>query len=123
MFLLVTKKTLPEVRDINKEIKRLTNIFVNLEESKKSLAVGPIKDLAFMRVTLEKLKDIVNNEGVIDEMDQGGYTIQRTHPALKSYNDMISKYNSSKQLLINLLPKEVAKEIDDEFETFVMNRD
>ena len=123
MFLLATKKTLPEVRDINKEIKRLTNIFVNLEESKKSLAVGPIKDLAFMRVTLEKLKDIVNNEGVIDEMDQGGYTIQRTHPALKSYNDMISKYNSSKQLLINLLPKEVAKEIDDEFETFVMNRD
>ena len=123
MFLLVTKKTLPEVRDINKEIKRLTDIFVNLEESKKSLAVGPIKDLAFMRVTLEKLKDIVNSEGVIDEMDQGGYTIQRTHPALKSYNDMISKYNSSKQLLINLLPKEVAKEIDDEFETFVMNRD
>lgn len=120
---MATKKTLPEVTAINKEIKRLTGIIEELDENKKALATGPIKDLAFMRVTLEKLKDIVNKEGVIDEMEQGGYTIQRAHPALKSYNDMIPKYNSSKQLLINMFPKEVATILDDGFESFVMKRD
>lgn len=120
---MVRKKTLPEVTAINKEIKRLTNIIKDLDENKKALAVGPIEELAFMKVTLKKLKDIVNEEGVIDEMEQGGYTIQRSHPALKSYNDMVPKYNATKQLLINLFPKEVATVIDDGFETFVINRD
>lgn len=121
---MASKKALPEVKEINKEIKRLRKIFDDLEidESKKSLAMGPIEDLAFMRVTLKKLKDIVNTEGVIDEMDQGGYTIQRTHPALKSFNDMIPKYNSSKQLLLNLLPKGTGNDLDDGFEAFVSKR-
>lgn len=117
------KKTLPEVTAINKEIKRLTNIIKDLDENKKALAVGPIEELAFMKVTLKKLKDIVNEEGVIDEMDQGGYVILRSHPALKSYNDMVPKYNATKQLIINLFPKEIAKIINDGFEEFVINRD
>lgn len=120
---MVTKKNLPKVAAINKEIKRLTSIIEELDENKKALAVGPIEDLAFMRATMENLKDIVKKEGVIDEMEQGGYTIQRTHPALKSYNDMVSKYNSTKQLLINLFPKEVVSMMDDGFESFVNKRD
>lgn len=123
VFLLVTKKTLPEVRDINKEIKRLTGIIEELDENKKALAIGPIRDLAFMRVTMEKLKDNVNREDIIVEMDQGGYSIEVINRSLKQYNDMIPKYNSTKQLLINLFPKEVVSLIDDGFESYVNSRD
>lgn len=123
MFLLVTKKTLPEVRDINKEIKRLTGIIEELDENKKALAIGPIRDLAFMRVTMEKLKDNVNREDIIVEMDQGGYSIEVINRSLKQYNDMIPKYNSTKQLLINLFPKEVVSLMDDGFESYVNSRD
>lgn len=123
MFLLVTKKTLPEVRDINKEIKRLTGIIEELDENKKGLAIGPIRDLAFMRVTMEKLKDNVNREDIIVEMDQGGYSIEVINRSLKQYNDMIPKYNSTKQLLINLFPKEVVNLMDDGFESYVNSRD
>lgn len=120
---MATKKTLPEVTAINKEIKRLTGIIEELDGNKKALAIGPIRDVAFMRVTMEKLKDNVNREDIIVEMDQGGYSIEVINRSLKQYNDMIPKYNSTMQLLINLFPKEVIAAMDDGFESFVMKRD
>jgi len=72
-----------------------------------------------MRATLSDLKDTVNMEGAIDEMCQGDYSILREHPAAKLYNTMIQRYSSVIKQLTDLFPKEVPKDLEDDFDIFV----
>lgn len=74
-----------------------------------------VQELAFMKVTLEDLKEEVNINGVVTEMPQGEYSIMRENPALKSYNTMIQRYNATiKQLddFINKFSPKVEDEVD-----------
>ncbi len=104
---------------IKKEINRLSKILVDVDENRKSVMQGLIEESAFMRVTLKQLKEEIDEKGPIDEMPQGDYTILREHPALKSYNTMIQRYNSVVKEVINLLPKADIKSLDDEFDIFL----
>jgi len=56
-------------------------------------------------------------------MPQGSYSILREHPAVKTYNTMIQRYTTVIKQLADLLPKELPKEDDDGFESFVSERD
>ncbi|WML38695.1 hypothetical protein RCG19_16020 [Neobacillus sp. OS1-2] len=110
-------------RLIKKEIKRLTELFKNLEENKKSAVEGLIQEAAFMRVTLAELKEDINTKGPIDEMEQGVYTILRASPSVTTYNSMIQRYTTVMKEILNLFPKKEAPCIDDDgFESFVMDR-
>ena len=104
---------------INQEIERLKPIFSEIEERKRDIVQGLIEDAAFMRATLSELKDTVNMEGAIDEMCQGEYSILREHPAAKLYNTMIQRYSSVIKQLTDLFPKEVPKELEDDFDIFI----
>lgn len=119
---MTTKKVLPIERQIKKEIKRLNDIFQDLDENKKKAAEGLIQEAAFMRSTLAELKNDINNNGPIDEMEQGDYTILRESPAVKTYNTMIQRYTTTMKELLNLFPKEVQKAMDDGFDAFVNER-
>ncbi len=59
-----------------------------------------------MSVTLDELKQEINNSGVIDEMPQGSYSILREHPAVKTYNTTIQRYSTLYKQLSELYPKE-----------------
>ena len=100
---MASKKELTKDDKIKKEVNRLNKILKEVDEKKKKTVEGLIKEAAFMRITLEELRDCINENGVIDEMCQGEYTI----------NDK----------LLALLPKEVVKEADDGFENFVFGRE
>ena len=104
---------------IKKEVARLTKLYKDLEGNKKQVAEGLIEEAAFMRKTLNDLKAIVEEEGTINEMEQGSYSIIREHPAMKTYNTTIQRYSNIIKQLTDLLPKEVAKEVDDGFDAFV----
>lgn len=115
----VDKETL-----VNREIRRLTNLFKDIDSNKRLTAKGLIEEASFMKATLQELKAMIDESGPIDEMPQGEYSILREHPALKSYNTMVQRYTNIINQLTNLHPKEeVKKELDDGFEAFIRKRD
>src|SRR5699024_9065360 len=103
---------------IEMEVDRLDEIFSSVDVDKKDAAQGLIEEAAFMRVTLQDLKDERNENGTVDVMPQGEYSIRRQSPEVQVYNTMIQRYNTTYKELFNLLPKEVASDIDEEFENF-----
>ena len=107
---------------ISAEIKRLAALFDGLEGKKKEVADGLIEEAAFMRVQLEELKAKLLKYGFLDEMPQGKYTITRESPYSRAYNSMIQRYTTALGKLAELLPKEVAAEVDDGFDDFLETR-
>lgn len=123
VVIVMSKKELtPKEKEIKKEISRLNRIFKDLEKNKKSVAEGLVQEAAFMRVTLRELKDDINSNGAIDEMQQGEYSILRESPTVKTYNTMIQRYTTVCKELFSLLPKDSPKVEDDGFDSFVMDR-
>ncbi|MFD2705467.1 hypothetical protein [Salibacterium lacus] len=116
----LSKQELRE-KAIKKEFNRLKRTFKNFDLDKKRLAAaeGLMQESAFMRVTLEELKKDITENGAVDEMSQGEYTIMRESPAAKTYNTMIQRYTTVNKELFNLLPKDKPKPEDDGFESFV----
>ena len=82
-----------------------------------------IEEAAYMRITLQELKEEIDKGGPIDEMQQGDYSILREHPALKAYNTMVQRYTNIIDKLTNLHPKEeIKREVDDGFDDFVNSK-
>jgi hypothetical protein len=120
---MATKKNLTKEEMIKKEMRRLKRIYKDLDGRKKQVVDGLIHEAAYMRATLDELRKMIDEKGPIDEMPQGDYSILREHPAVKTYNTMIQRYTTVMKQLTDLLPKEVPKEEDDGFESFVNERD
>ncbi|OYD06096.1 hypothetical protein [Paludifilum halophilum] len=120
---MARKKELTKEDRIKKEVRRLKRIYKDLEGKKKQVADGLIQEAAFMQATLEELRRMIDEQGPVDSMPQGEYSILREHPAVRTYNTMIQRYTTVVKQLADLLPREEPKEKDDGFESFVMERD
>ncbi|MED4530923.1 hypothetical protein [Metabacillus fastidiosus] len=118
----MVRKNIEKEKEIKKEAARLKRIFKELDANKKSASEGLIQEAAFMRATLTQLKEDINLNGTIDEMEQGGYSIMRESPAVKTYNTMIQRYTTVMKELLSLFPKEVPELKDDGFDAFVRER-
>ena len=66
-----------------------------------------------MKKTLNKLKKELVEKGVVTEMSQGKYSIDRANPALTQYNSMIKNYQSTVKQINDLLPKDSLDGNDD----------
>ena len=118
------KKKVDKDTLVNREINRLTNLFKDIDANKRLTAKGLIEEASFMKATLQELKEMIDEQGPIDDMPQGEYSILREHPALKSYNTMVQRYTNIINQLTSLHPKEeIKKEVDDGFDSFVLKRD
>jgi len=118
------KKELTKDEKIDKEIKRLKEIYKEVDQRKTKTLEGLIQECGFMRITLEELRKIINETGVVDEMPQGDYTILRESPYVKTYHTMIQRYTTANEKLLGLLPKEKeAPPKDDGFDNFVEGRE
>lgn len=107
---------------IKKEISKLRKYLNDIPKNKLTAAEGLIHEAAFMRATLKELKDIIDENGPIDNFVQGDNEFPREHPAVKSYNTMIQRYTTVCKELFSLSSKEPPKLENDGFEDFVMNR-
>ncbi|RKD21113.1 hypothetical protein BEP19_15680 [Ammoniphilus oxalaticus] len=112
------KNVTEKEKRIDKEKKRLKSITSELSKEKQEVADGLIDEIAFMRATLENLKAEINENGEVDIMPQGEYSIRRQSPELQSYNTMIQRYTTACKTLFDLLPDEVVVESSDDFENF-----
>lgn len=86
----------------------------SIDDDKKTICLGLLKELSFMNDTLEKLKKDIEDKGTIVVMCQGKYDIERTNPSLQSYNSLIKNYTSTSKQLFDMLPKDELS--DDDFD-------
>jgi hypothetical protein len=119
---LKKKEISSKEKEIKKEVTRLNKIFKEIGESKKALATSLIPEAAFMKATLNQLKEGINKDGVQIEMDQGSYTILVANPDVKTYNTMTQRFTTVIKELNNLLPPDIPKIGDDGFDEFVANK-
>ena len=91
------------------DLKKLKTVFVNLDDSKSQLALSLLNKVEFMEATLQKLQDRIDEQGVVTEMCQGKYNIDRANPALQAYNVTIKNYTSAIKQIADLLPDEAIK--------------
>lgn len=96
----------------------LKSVFEGLDNNKSKLALSLLDKAEFMEETLKELQIKVKTDGVVTEMCQGDYTIERENPALKSYNTTIKNYTAVIKQLNDMLPAKEEKPKDDGFESF-----
>lgn len=103
---------------IVKEIEKLNELFVMLDDEKRQLAERLIERVAFMTITLQILEDNIKTKGPTYLFKQGSQQMYVENPAQKSYNTMINRYTATYNSLFNLLPDDSAGDEDDEFDNF-----
>lgn len=81
----------------------------------RTLGLSLVSELRFMSSTLESLKKEIAEKGVVTTMSQGKYSIERSNPAIASYNTMVKNYNSTIKQIYELL-KPVSSDFTDDFE-------
>ena len=96
------------------EIRKSIN---GIEGSKRELALSLLDKAEFLEEVLAELKAKVKSDGVVTEMCQGEYSIDRENPALKSYNATIKNYASIIKQLSDMIPTKTDLKVDD-FESF-----
>lgn len=107
-------------KQIKKEIRKLRRLFKHLPADKRKAAEGLIQEAAFMKVTLEETRYIIDHEGVIENFEQGAQRFKREHPATKVYNTMINRYSNVCKQLFDMIPDpETSKTAEDELMAFV----
>lgn len=102
---------------MKKDLKELEKTFKSMNNDRGRLGLNLIDEAVFLSATLEKLKDVLMNEDIVVEMQQGTYSINRSNPALASYNTSIKNYQSLIKQINELLPKSEVS-IEDEFDDF-----
>ena len=100
-----------KIKPIN--FKNTKKLFNEMNNEKGMLGLALIKELEFMKKTLNKLKKELTEKGVVTEMSQGKYSIDRANPALTQYNSMIKNYQSTIKQINDLLPSESLDGYDD----------
>jgi len=114
---------LDKENQIKKEMLKLKRLFKNLPKDKQRAAEGLIQEAAFMRVTLEETRYIIDQEGIIEHFEQGAQKFLREHPATKVYNSMINRYTTVCKQLFEMIPDpETGKQAEDELMAFVKSR-
>lgn len=94
----------------------LKETFESVGGDKQKLADSLIDEAIFCGETLKKLKQEIENEGVVTEMCQGAYSIKRSNPALQCYNNTIKNYQALIKQIKELLPSDL--NVDDGFDEF-----
>jgi len=107
-------------RQTKKEMLKLRRLFKNLPKDKMKAADGLIQEAAFMKVTLEETRHVIDQEGILEKFEQGAQKFLREHPATKVYNTMINRYATVCKQLFDMVPDpEAGKQAEDELMAFV----
>lgn len=87
-------------------LKNIKSVFESKNDNKSKLGLSLLDKIEFMEKTLQDLQKKIKKDGVITEMCQGRYNIDRANPALQAYNVTIKNYTSAIKQIVELLPDE-----------------
>ena len=120
----LTKK---KQREIKKEIKRLEEIYKDIDVKRKDLLPGLIENAAFTRITLKYLAEDLKENGTTEMFSQSENQTpySRRRPEADLYNTMTGNYLKFIKQLDDMLPKAVEKPTEkiDFLDDFINSRD
>ena len=89
---------------IKREREKLAEVFAKMDENKRKTAEKLMA--AFMAVTLEDLRDSINENGCVSEYQNGENQFgTKKSPEVEVYNTMIKNYTTVIKTLCDLLPE------------------
>jgi len=95
---------------IKKRMAELTQIYSPLSAEKMSLALPLIQNAVFIEFQMRDLQDIIDDEGYIDEYQNGNNQFGKKQSAyLQAYNALVKSYNMINTRLEGMLPKTTGK--------------
>lgn len=103
---------------MKKSLSELEKTFKAMDNDKGKVGLELLVEAQFVKKTLERLRDEIDNNDLVMPMQQGSYSIDRSNPALKTYNTTITNYNKLIKQLTDLLPADNPKNKTDGFEEF-----
>lgn len=100
---------------INRELKRLQKIYENIETSRKKTVEKLINDAAFMAVTLEEIRLVIQRDGVVETYQNGeNQKGVKKSSAVEVYDKMVNTYSKVIKQLCDLLPEKVVRDEPEE---------
>lgn len=103
---------------MKKSLSELETTFKEMNNDRGKVGLDLLVEVQFMKKTLERLRKEIDDNDLVMEMQQGSYSIDRSNPALKTYNTTITNYNKLIKQMCDLLPSESSKTKSDGFEEF-----
>jgi hypothetical protein len=110
---------------VDKEIKRLINIFRKMPRDKFDTLEGIIEEAANIRMTMQDMRKELDATGWVDLFQQSNDVepYERTRPLANQYNSLNKNYQNLMKMLKESLPKDEPTESGDSFDDFVNDRD
>ena len=99
------KKEKTKEERISEELKRISDLFPDLDSKQRSAIMPLIQNAAFMKVSLEDLQEIINRDGVTEVYQNGAnqYGVKQS-AAVQSYNVMIKNYAAAIKTISSMIP-------------------
>ena len=109
------------MEEFKAKAKKLTELIDLMGENQKPIAKKLLAQINFMEKTLKKLqKQIAADGAIIEALNGNGFKVKTEHPAQKSYNTMIGRYNAVVKTFIELVPESAPG--GDDFINFIARR-
>ena len=111
---------LEKEKKIRQEKNRIAKIYKNINMDKDITKVldGLISDAAFMRVSLEEVKQKLIKEGLMEKFKNGSQEFMREKPEAKTFLNFMKQYSNTMKQLIDLMPVQVKAEEQDQLLQF-----
>ncbi|HSQ90013.1 hypothetical protein [Romboutsia sp.] len=110
---------LEKEKKIKQEINRVKKLYVDFTKEKTKTLEGLISEAAFMKISLEELREDLLSNGLTEMFEQGSQRFERERPQVKIYTTFIQRYSNTMKQLIDLIPGEEKKEEKDELLEFL----
>lgn len=94
---------------IKEEIENLSYILEIVEDNKKKLADRLVQEFAFVKVSIEDTKAIINREGVVEETSRG----IKESAAMKTYKTLVTILASLSKQICDMIPDGGSDEVDE----------
>lgn len=101
---------------IKAELKRIKKVFAhipNIDKKKRILYEDLLNNIAFMRISMEEAKTLINENGVCEPYTSGSNTFLREHPAVKVFTTLSQRYLATIKQLVDMLPEAEQPQTED----------
>ena len=118
IFLSISEQ-LEREKKIKQEINKIKKIYKEFPKDKTKVIEGLINEAAFMKISLEDIREDLMKHGLTELFEQGEQSFNRERPEVKIYTTFMQRYAGVMKQLIDLLPIEVKKEEADALMNFI----
>ncbi|MBC3901523.1 hypothetical protein GH811_18145 [Acetobacterium malicum] len=111
---------LEKEKKIRQEKNRIAKIYknINMDRDITKVLDGLISDAAFMRISIEEVKQKLIKEGLMEKFKNGSQEFMREKPEAKLFLNFMKQYANTMKQLIDLMPVQVKDEEQDQLLQF-----